>query len=172
MRSSRTCAAHGTAASWPRRTSRIFPRDRGWSAPRRCCAGTIPSPRRGRADGVHRTWPSRAGDRGNRPGGCSAPPPRRRALAYRAGRRPFVSVNVSPRGCGNRAGQNFGRADEAAAPAPEAPAWADRDRGDRRRGQAPRRAGAPARTGVRVWLDDFGTGFSGLSHLRAWRWTG
>ena len=28
------------------------------------------------------------------------------------------------------------------------------------------------RTGVKVWLDDFGTGFSGLSHLRRYRWTG
>jgi diguanylate cyclase (GGDEF)-like protein len=38
--------------------------------------------------------------------------------------------------------------------------------GARRRDAGQRDAVAAARAGVQVWLDDFGTGFSGLSHLR------
>ena len=52
-------------------------------------------------------------------------------------------------------------------PADAAAPGADRDRGDRRRDATPAALLSRLRgIGVKVWLDDFGTGFSGLSHLR------
>jgi EAL domain-containing protein (putative c-di-GMP-specific phosphodiesterase class I) len=77
------------------------------------------------------------------------------------GEAPFVSVNLSPRQLrqSDLASAWPGVARQPAgerAPAPRA----DRERADGRRAGLHGHADGTARLGARIWLDDFGTGFS------------
>jgi EAL domain-containing protein (putative c-di-GMP-specific phosphodiesterase class I) len=85
-----------------------------------------------------------------------------------AGERPFVSVNISPRQLrsgelpdvvGNALRSSGLRPEQLHLELTETAVLVDES-------QASTLLSRVRATGVKVWLDDFGTGFSGLSHLR------
>ena len=170
-RERRTCAApgSGTSWSWPTSRSSPLPSDEA-AAPRRCCAGSIPSAG-SCCPPIHR------GRRGERPGraarqvGARSACGRRRAVALAPTTTPHVRSTSRRASC---ATPRVRRADTQAHPrahrmraglARGFEITETRD-GARRRGRQPHARQVRA-LGVRIEIDDFGTGFSSLvEHLR------